>query len=161
MSSIAIMSRLPLSWRQALSETLRIEMSFLNESNEKQGLKSKSSQASEEARRTLLGIRSGLPAGVTDILALDIGGGSTEFILDRRGQEPITRSIDIGVVRLCERVLHHDPPTAEEVRQAREWVIRETKTAVADDGWLSTGDICWHGWHSDQPCGHGSEASDL
>jgi exopolyphosphatase / guanosine-5'-triphosphate,3'-diphosphate pyrophosphatase len=88
----------------------------------------------EEARRTLLGIRSGLPAGVTDILALDIGGGSTEFILDRPGQKPITRSIDIGVVRLCERVLHHDPPTAEELQRAREWVIRETKAAVAAMG---------------------------
>jgi exopolyphosphatase/guanosine-5'-triphosphate,3'-diphosphate pyrophosphatase len=88
----------------------------------------------EEARRTLLGIRSGLPAGVTDILALDIGGGSTEFILDRPGRKPIVQSIDIGVVRLCERVLHHDPPTDEEVRQAREWVTRETKAAVADMG---------------------------
>jgi exopolyphosphatase / guanosine-5'-triphosphate,3'-diphosphate pyrophosphatase len=85
----------------------------------------------EEARRTLLGIRSGLPAGVTDILALDIGGGSTEFILDRPGQKPIVQSIDIGVVRLCERVLHHDPLTAEELQQAREWVMRETKAAVA------------------------------
>ncbi len=85
----------------------------------------------EEARRTLLGIRSGLPAGVTDILALDIGGGSTEFILDRPGQSSIVRSIDIGVVRLCERVLTHDPPTAEEIEQAREWVRRETQAAVA------------------------------
>ena len=85
----------------------------------------------EEARRTLLGIRSGLPVGVTDILALDIGGGSTEFILDRPGRKPIVQSIDIGVVRLCERVLHHDPPSDEEVRQARAWVTRETKAAVA------------------------------
>lgn len=85
----------------------------------------------EEARRTLLGIRSGLPSGVTDILALDIGGGSTEFILDRPGQAPIVRSIDIGVVRLCERVLTHDPPTVEEIGQAREWVRRETHAAVA------------------------------
>ncbi|CUS34088.1 Ppx/GppA phosphatase family protein [Candidatus Nitrospira nitrificans] len=88
----------------------------------------------EEARRTLLGIRSGLPAGVTDILALDIGGGSTEFILDRSGQKRVIRSIDVGVVRLCERLLHHDPPTDEEVRQAREWVARETKAAVAGIG---------------------------
>jgi exopolyphosphatase/guanosine-5'-triphosphate,3'-diphosphate pyrophosphatase len=85
----------------------------------------------EEARRTLLGIRSGLPVGVTDMLALDIGGGSTEFILDRPGQAPIVRSIDIGVVRLCERILRHDPPTAEEIQQARDWVRRETETAVA------------------------------
>ncbi|MDR4464183.1 MAG: Ppx/GppA family phosphatase [Nitrospira sp.] len=88
----------------------------------------------EEARRTLLGIRSGLPTGATDILALDIGGGSTEFILDRSGQKPIVRSIDIGVVRLCERVLCHDPPATEEVRQAREWVSREARAAVADMG---------------------------
>ncbi|MBI3807286.1 MAG: Ppx/GppA family phosphatase [Nitrospirae bacterium] len=88
----------------------------------------------DEARRTLLGIRSGLPDGVTDVLALDIGGGSTEFILDRPGQKPIVRSIDVGVVRLCERLLRHDPPTDDEVRQAREWVARETKAAVADMG---------------------------
>lgn len=85
----------------------------------------------EEARRTLLGIRSGLPPGVTDLLALDIGGGSTEFILDREGQRPLVRSIDIGVVRLCERVLHHDPPSSEEILQARDWVRRETESAVA------------------------------
>ena len=81
----------------------------------------------EEAKRTMLGIRSGLPIGVTDVLALDIGGGSTEFILDRPGQNPVVRSIDIGVVRLCERLLQHDPPTNEEIRQAREWVTKETK----------------------------------
>jgi exopolyphosphatase / guanosine-5'-triphosphate,3'-diphosphate pyrophosphatase len=88
----------------------------------------------EEARRTLLGIRSGLPDGVTDVLALDVGGGSTEFILDRPGESPIVRSNDIGVVRLCERLLHHDPPTEEELRQARDWVARETKAAVAGMG---------------------------
>lgn len=88
----------------------------------------------EEARRTLLGIRSGLPPSMADILALDIGGGSTEFILDRPGQKPVIQSIDIGVVRLCERVLHHDPPTAEELQQAREWVTQETKAAVANMG---------------------------
>lgn len=86
----------------------------------------------EEARRTMLGIRSGLPTGVTNVLALDIGGGSTEFILDRPGHLPIVRSIDIGVVRLCERALQHDPPTDEEVRQTREWVAREAKAAVTE-----------------------------
>jgi exopolyphosphatase / guanosine-5'-triphosphate,3'-diphosphate pyrophosphatase len=88
----------------------------------------------EEARRTMLGIRSGLPHGVTDVLALDIGGGSTEFILDSPGQKPNVRSIDVGVVRLCERLLHHDPPTDEEVSQAREWIAKETKAAVAGMG---------------------------
>ena len=86
----------------------------------------------EEARRTLLGIRSGLPTGVSEILALDIGGGSTEFILDQSEQCHMVRSLDIGVVRLCERILHHDPPTAEEIQQARNWIRKETEAAVAD-----------------------------
>ncbi len=85
----------------------------------------------EEARRTMLGIRSGLPSGVTDLLALDIGGGSTEFILDRLGQQPLARSIDIGVVRLSERILHGDPPTRGEIELAREWTRRETNAVVS------------------------------
>ena len=92
----------------------------------------------EEARRTMLGIRSGLPVGVADVLALDVGGGSTEFILDSPCQNPVVRSIDIGVVRLCERLLHHDPPTDGEVQQAREWVAKETKAAVAEMGSYQT-----------------------
>ncbi len=86
----------------------------------------------EEAKRTLLGIRSGLPTDVTDMLALDIGGGSTELILDRPGRTPIVRSVDIGVVRLCERILHHDPPTSEETLQARAWTAREIKAVVSE-----------------------------
>jgi len=107
---------------------------FLERAKREAGFEVEIITGDEEARRTLLGIRSGLPKGVSDVLALDIGGGSTEFILDRVGQKPIMRSMDIGVVRLCERVLRHDPPTDEEVRQARAWVTRESKAAVADMG---------------------------
>jgi len=104
---------------------------FLDRVKHEAGFEIELISGEEEARRTMLGIRSGLPIRVTDVLALDIGGGSTEFILDRPGQNPVVRSIDIGVVRLCERLLHHDPPTDEEVREAREWIARETKAAVA------------------------------
>src|SRR5438552_16047756 len=79
----------------------------------------------EEARRTMLGMRSGLPDGVSSILGLDIGGGSTEFILDRPGAASLVRSIDIGVVRLTERMLLHDPPTERELQVAREAIKKE------------------------------------
>jgi exopolyphosphatase/guanosine-5'-triphosphate,3'-diphosphate pyrophosphatase len=72
----------------------------------------------EEARRTLLGIRFGLSETITDFLGLDIGGGSTECILDRKEQYPKVISMDLGVVRLLERVFHHDPPTARELQNA-------------------------------------------
>ena len=107
---------------------------FLDHVKREAGFEIELISGEEEARRTLLGIRSGLPVGVTDLLALDIGGGSTEFILDRPGQAPIIRSIDIGVVRLCERILHRDPPTDEEIRRAREWITRETRAAIAGMG---------------------------
>jgi exopolyphosphatase / guanosine-5'-triphosphate,3'-diphosphate pyrophosphatase len=104
---------------------------FLDRVKREAGFEVELISGEEEAGRTMLGIRSGLPTGVTKVLALDIGGGSTEFILDCPGQPSIVRSINIGVVRLCERLLHHDPPTDGEVRQAREWIARETKAAVA------------------------------
>ena len=105
---------------------------FLDRVKRESGFEVELITGEEEARRTLLGIRSGLPSGVTDMLALDIGGGSTEVIQDRSGQPPIVRSIDIGVIRLSERILHHDPPTVEEIHQAREWVQRETRGAIAE-----------------------------
>ncbi len=107
---------------------------FLDRVKREAGFEVELISGEEEARRTMLGIRSGLPPGVTDVLALDIGGGSTEFILDWTGQNPVVRSIDVGVVRLCERLLHHDPPTGDEVQQAREWITKETKAAVAGMG---------------------------
>ena len=111
---------------------------FLDRVKHEAGFEVELISGEEEAKRTMLGIRSGLPHEVTDVLALDIGGGSTEFIFDHPERPPVVRSIDIGVVRLCERLLHHDPPTNEEIRQAREWVARETKAAIANMGYYQT-----------------------
>lgn len=56
----------------------------------------------------------GLPA---PYLVLDIGGGSTEFVLGDRAVEA-ARSVDIGCVRLTERHFTADPPSAESVAAA-------------------------------------------
>ena len=51
---------------------------------------------------------------------LDIGGGSTEFVLGDPGADPYAaRSVDIGCVRMTERHLPDDPPTAAQVSAAR------------------------------------------
>ena len=48
------------------------------------------------------------------VLVIDVGGGSTELILgDTRPRQ--AHSMDIGSVRLHERHLHDDPPTADQV----------------------------------------------
>lgn len=74
----------------------------------------------EEAALSFLGAVRGLPAGAVRLPALvvDIGGGSTEFV---RGSADVDSSvsIDVGCVRMTERHLHGDPPTAAEVEAAR------------------------------------------
>jgi len=61
----------------------------------------------------------GDPAGhPTPYLVVDIGGGSTEFVLGA-GSVEAARSVDIGCVRLTERHLTQDPPTAAQIAAAR------------------------------------------
>jgi exopolyphosphatase/guanosine-5'-triphosphate,3'-diphosphate pyrophosphatase len=50
-------------------------------------------------------------------LVVDIGGGSTEFVLGTSEVEA-SRSVDIGCVRLTERHLRSDPPSPEQVAAA-------------------------------------------
>jgi exopolyphosphatase/guanosine-5'-triphosphate,3'-diphosphate pyrophosphatase len=70
----------------------------------------------EEARLEFLGATAEASAP-PPYLVVDIGGGSTEFIVGT--EEPVGLcSIDIGCVRLTEQFLHSDPPTAEELSQA-------------------------------------------
>ena len=52
------------------------------------------------------------------VLVVDIGGGSTELILGAAAPEAAD-SMDIGSVRLHERHLHADPPTAGRGRRLR------------------------------------------
>ncbi|TFV52979.1 Ppx/GppA phosphatase family protein [Blastococcus sp. TF02A-35] len=72
----------------------------------------------------------GLEPAAAPWLVVDIGGGSTEFVLgDGRGVAA-ARSVDIGCVRLTERHLHDDPPTVEQVA-ATERDIRAALVEVA------------------------------
>lgn len=68
----------------------------------------------EEAVLSFAGATSGVDvAGPT--LVVDIGGGSTELVLGEGSRLIAATSLDIGSVRIRERFLHSDPPTAEEV----------------------------------------------
>ena len=76
----------------------------------------------EEARCSFLGATAGLTEP-TPYLVVDIGGGSTEFVLGT-GEPEALCSVDVGCVRITESFLHSDPPTAEELSAALT-VVRE------------------------------------
>jgi len=70
----------------------------------------------EEAELSFLGAVRGLPKGLLTrpVLVVDIGGGSTEFVLGG-GLPSHSISVNIGCVRMTERHLHSDPPRAHEI----------------------------------------------
>ena len=70
----------------------------------------------EEGRLTFLGATAGLEEPAPH-LVVDIGGGSTEFIVGTGRPEGL-QSVDVGCVRLTEAYLHSDPPAPEELAQA-------------------------------------------
>jgi len=72
----------------------------------------------EEARLSFTGAVRGLPTELPPpYLVVDIGGGSTEFVLGERDVEGAV-SVDIGCVRMTERHLRDDPPTPAEIAAA-------------------------------------------
>ena len=73
----------------------------------------------EEAALSFAGASSVLPSrGQEPVLVVDLGGGSTEFVLGNASGVIAAKSVDIGCVRMTERHLLSDPPTAEEIAAA-------------------------------------------
>lgn len=103
----------------------------------------------EEARLSFLGATAGLDEPAP-YLVVDIGGGSTEFVVGT--DEPAgLASIDVGCVRLTEQLLVSDPPAPEELSEAVQIVrdhladvdrevpaIREAATLVGLAGTVTT-----------------------
>ena len=72
----------------------------------------------EEARLSFLGATAELSRELAPFLVVDIGGGSTEFVL---GTSDVIAaiSVDIGCVRMTERHFSQDPPSTDEIANAR------------------------------------------
>ena len=79
----------------------------------------------EEAELSFAGAVGDLDPASGPFLVVDIGGGSTELVTGTRdrGRNTITGSVslNIGCVRITERILRSDPPTPAEREQAADW----------------------------------------
>ena len=82
---------------------------FLRELETRYGWRTRLLSGEDEAELT----RRGVGAVDERTLVLDVGGGSTELMAGAFRQ-----SLDVGSVRLTERFLHGDPPSAEELEAA-------------------------------------------
>jgi len=76
----------------------------------------------QEAEWTFRGATSNPRLAREPLLLLDVGGGSTEFILGQGEQKRFRHSYPLGAVRLLEKFPHSDPPKPEELATCREWL---------------------------------------
>jgi exopolyphosphatase / guanosine-5'-triphosphate,3'-diphosphate pyrophosphatase len=79
----------------------------------------------EEAALSFVGAVGDLDPEDGPFVVVDVGGGSTELVtgtLEDGGKATVqaARSVDVGSVRITERCLAGDPPTADEVATGRE-----------------------------------------
>lgn len=73
----------------------------------------------QEADWAFHGVTSDPAFAGAPLLLLDVGGGSTEFILGVDGEVQFRRSFPLGSVRLLEQFPLHDPPAESELAACR------------------------------------------
>jgi len=92
----------------------------------------------DEAELSYLSTKKGLNLDPCDrVLIVDIGGGSTELIRSEPGRKLDVVSLQIGSVRLTERLVHHDPPSMREAADLR----LATDEALQALGWEFRPDV--------------------
>ncbi len=90
----------------------------------------------EEARLSFAGAVADLDPDEGPFVVADVGGGSTEIVTGTwdavRADVIAARSTDVGCVRLTEKFLHGDPPTAEQITEAEEFTRATLASAFAE-----------------------------
>jgi len=85
-------------------------------------LKTEIISGEQEADLVFQGITTDPALAAEPLLLLDVGGGSTEFILGRGERKHFQASFPLGAVRLMERIPPGDPPKKEAFAACRSWL---------------------------------------
>lgn len=103
---------------------------FLSKAYERTGIRVVVMSGDMEAKLGFLGAGK-LISEKEPTLTIDIGGGSTEFIVGNvAGDILFSKSENVGCVRLTEKFLHSDPPTEFETSCMNEFVYRTFKDTI-------------------------------
>jgi len=94
---------------------------FINIVSEQTGIEVEVVSGIEEARLIYLGVLEALPVYDKKILLIDIGGGSTEYLIGLKGETLYSNSLKIGAVRLTERFFNGKKVKDSSVEDAREY----------------------------------------
>jgi exopolyphosphatase / guanosine-5'-triphosphate,3'-diphosphate pyrophosphatase len=93
------------------------------------GLDARVLSGDEEAQLTFLGAMSDRESCSSEpTVVIDIGGGSTEFIVGANHTAGFHVSVQAGVLRMSERHIHSDPPSPDELQN----LAADTRTLFID-----------------------------
>jgi exopolyphosphatase/guanosine-5'-triphosphate,3'-diphosphate pyrophosphatase len=87
----------------------------------------------QEAELTFQGVTSAPHLAGKRLLIMDLGGGSTEFILGASGHKQFSRSYKLGCVRLLEKLRPPETPSTDDLRTCRQQVRSFLATHVCPD----------------------------
>jgi len=111
---------------------------FIQRVKEKTGIDLKVIPGLEEAELSSLAVKRSLHLrSDLRLLIADIGGGSTELIRSEPGCDLVGVSLQIGSVRLTERIIEHDPPSKDEIEKLTATIDEQ----LAKLGWLFRPDV--------------------
>ncbi len=95
---------------------------FLRRARSHTSIKIEIASGTEEARLIHLGVLQSLPVFNKNIMLIDIGGGSTEFLVGKGRKIAFSNSLKIGAVRLTERFFQNDIITKKSIDECRKYV---------------------------------------
>lgn len=110
---------------------------FLTRAADEAGVSIEVVSGIEEARLIHLGVLQAVPVFDRQALLMDIGGGSTEFVLGLGSEVLEARSLKLGAIRLTERFLAKEPVKRKALEEARRFVrsyLSPVARMVADRG---------------------------
>jgi exopolyphosphatase / guanosine-5'-triphosphate,3'-diphosphate pyrophosphatase len=121
--SIAEASRAPITAvaTSAVREAANAEQ-FIARARREAGVDVQVISGFEEARLIHLGVLQALPVFERRHLMLDIGGGSTEFVVGDGRHQDLVRSLKLGAIRLTHRFFAGQRTSADQVEAARRYI---------------------------------------
>lgn len=102
---------------------------FINLAKEKADINVDIISGEKESHLGFMGVLEGLDE-VEDILVVDIGGGSTEFIIGNEEGIRFSKSENVGALRMTEKFLNQDPINENEFKQMSDFIYDEIKTTL-------------------------------
>lgn len=95
---------------------------FIKRVNESTGIKVEIASGVEEARYIYLGVLQALPVFNSRILLVDIGGGSTEFLIGHKKEIAYDNSLKLGAIRLTQRFFQDKEIETKQVKACRQFI---------------------------------------